>query len=151
MSNITYWYKDFWIKFLIIFNWIIFIFLLNFSVFAYFMWNYDILYFIVLIISWVSVFFIIRLVNNLKYEIDNNWITIITPWKRKYLLEKKDIEKIDYIGKVPFYYWLWIRVNFITWDVMFTTSLNNIYRINMFDWKKILISPKNKDLMNLLI
>ncbi|MBS8122516.1 hypothetical protein [Candidatus Vampirococcus lugosii] len=151
MSNITYGYKDFGIKFLIIFNGIIFIFLLNFSVFAYFMGNYDILYFIVLIISGVSVFFIIRLVNNLKYEIDNNGITIITPGKRKYLLEKKDIEKIDYIGKVPFYYGLGIRVNFITGDVMFTTSLNNIYRINMFDGKKILISPKNKDLMNLLI
>ncbi len=146
---ITYWYKDFWIKFMLILNWVLIIFLIHYLFFLYFQqWSVSWIYFIAIFIFGLSLWYIIRLVNWLHYKISDDGIKIILPSWKDYFLEFDNISKIEKFEKLPFWYWVWVKYSFFSGDVMFTTSLKNAYRIYMNDWRRIIITPR-KDLLQM--
>lgn len=148
-KEISYWYKDWNIRLVILINWIILLALVNWIIYFYFInWYVHWLYYCALFIVWISFWNIINIVNNLKYEFTNNDISIVLPnfffiKNKTYVLKRVDIKLIEKLEKLPYYYWIWIKFRSLSWDIMFTTSLKNVYRITMLDWRKILISPKN--------
>ena len=145
------WYKDFWSILLLFLNWLVFLFLLNFAVVLWFwQWNIPWYYYLAIVVFWLGFYVVIRIVNNISYTFSKSWITINSVGKKEYFLEKDNISSIEYIWKVSWMKWFWVRYNFFTGEVLFTTGLSNVYKINTKDGKQVLISPKNlkKDFFN---
>ncbi len=142
----TFWYKDFWTRTVILFNGLILIFLLNYFLYILLTdWDNIWFYLIAILLLWLSFWFIIRLMNWLFYDFEDDWIKIVLPNKKSHFLPKNDIVKIEKIDKIPFWYGIWIKYNIFTKDIMFTTSFKNWYRIIMNDWRSIIITPKKDE------
>ncbi len=139
-------YKDFWTKVVVIIHSLIVLGMLGYLPFLYLQeWEIPILYLLWVIVLGLLFYMIIRLLNNLKYEFQENWIQLTLPSWKTYFLEKENISRMEEIGRLPRYYSFGIRYNFITQEIMFTTSLNNAYRIVMEDGRYIIITPRKID------
>lgn len=94
---------------------------------------------------WVFYYFDYKLFK-IKYVKDNWNIVIVKSVWKEYTLKEYEIESIEYLWKISYFTWYWIKYNFFTWEILFTTWFENIVRIIMKDWRRILISPRNVDL-----
>lgn len=152
MNNYTtYWFKDLYTRLYILVLWLFEIFLVNYWVYKMIIDAQDsLIYFLWMIIFWLILMAELKLVNNLQYKFDENWITISKPklyniFSNKnveHTIPKDQIESIENVWKIWFFNWYWIKFNMFLWELMFTTSRSNILRINTNDWKKLLISPR---------
>lgn len=139
----TVWHKDIWSIFLVLLNWLSVLILINaWAVLILLWWDIPWYYYLAIVVFGFGFYVVIRIVNWISYEFDKSWITINSVWNKKYFIEKHNIEKVEYIWKESWFKWFWVRYNFFTWEVLFTTGLNNIYKIYTTDWRQILISPK---------
>lgn len=154
---ISYWYKDFFSRFSLLFTWLVFLFILNYP-WIYYVFNKRLpsffniwLYLIAIIFFGFILFSMLRFYRLLRYDFSKQGIKIILPSGKEFMLEKNSIDKIEKINRIPWRYWSGIRYKYFKQEILFTTSTSNILKIYMKDGRKILISPRTikQELLNL--
>ncbi len=138
----TFWYKDTFTKIKVILIWLIL--LLSLNLFAIIIIKHPDLVlwiFLLILLSWYSSYKSLRNLNKMMYEFSPDWIKIILPSWKKYLLKKEDIISIDLLEKISRWSSLFVKYNYFDNEVKFTTSISNILKIKLEDGRKILISP----------
>ncbi|UFX82646.1 hypothetical protein [Candidatus Absconditicoccus praedator] len=136
-------HKDIWSIFLVLLNGLSVLILINaWAVLILLGWDIPWYYYLAIVVFGFGFYVVIRIVNGISYEFDKSGITINSVGNKKYFIEKHNIEKVEYIGKESWFKGFGVRYNFFTGEVLFTTGLNNIYKIYTTDGRQILISPK---------
>ena len=143
-EQIIYWYKDSFSRFAIIFTWVIFLVWLNL---IFLVWiKYPTVqwwYLGFLIALWWILRRMRRIWSKLHYIVTDEAITIVTPWWKKFVLPKEEIESIEQKSIWKFSL-MWRGIKYIPRrkEVHFTTSTHNLHYITMKDWRTVVISPR---------
>lgn len=142
--RIVYGYKDLFSKITFLFTGLVLLIWFNIGIFIilirYPQWKR---YFFVglAIFGWIF-WRMWRIQKKLYYIFDKGNITIVLPWRKKFLLSKKNIRKTEKIDHLSWWNWWWI--SYIPWkkEFHFTTSTHHLLKIYMDDGRVIVISPK---------
>ncbi len=140
----TFGYRSLFTRILIVITWLALLGVFNYMLIYYFYnWHISWILFLLFVFLWIVFFFMIRLIRGMKYVIAKDWITVILPSGRTYFFSLSDIEKIEFIGSIPWRKWFWLKYNFFTKEAYFTTSNKNLFKIYTVHWRSIIISPKS--------
>ena len=134
----TLWYKSPRDRIYVLFLWVVFLVAMNRQVYG----GIDILLMLVLVISWLLLYFKFKLYINTVYEFWKDKITITSSKKKSYKLPIDEIEKITSI-KNKFTITSLLNKYWFTWKVAdYSTSIHNQLAIHMKDWLVVIISPR---------
>lgn len=141
----TIWYKDKTSRLVYLVTWILLLFMLNYSVVLLIKDSLEIWQFVLSLFVWFLFYRLYVLFKYIRYEFSEKWINIYQNKNKSYFLKIEDIEKIEKINKLNFFSWFWVKYNYFTKEVYFTTSLSKILKIYLKDWRVVLITPKTFD------
>lgn len=148
---VTIWHKNLCWKILILSSWILLILNIYYIIFE-FISTKDIksTSIIMLIIIFLIYYSLIKNINWIKYNFENQWISIILSKNKKHFIHKNTIDKLEKINKLSLRRWFWLTVNPFTKELYFISSNQNIIKITINDWRKIYISPRiiNDEIFN---